>query len=44
VRVEETAVGGMSAQALVPLGHSMLLISAAVGRLVERFMLSGCFE
>ena len=44
VRVEETAVDGMSAQALVPLGHSMLIVSATVYRLVERFMLSGRFE
>jgi pimeloyl-ACP methyl ester carboxylesterase len=44
VRVEETAVDGMSARALVPLGHSVLIVSAAVGRLVERFMLSGRFE
>ena len=44
VRVEETAVDGMSARALVPLGHSLLIVSAAVGGLVQRFMLSGRFE
>lgn len=44
VRVEETAVEGMRAQTLVPLGHSLLIVSATVGRLVERFMISGRFE
>jgi len=44
VRVEETTVEGMTARALVPLGHSLLIVSGAVGRLVERFMSAGCFE
>jgi hypothetical protein len=44
VRVEETAVDGMTARALVPLGHSLLIVSGAVGRLVERFMSAGRFE
>lgn len=44
VRVEETAVDGMAARALVPLGHSMLIVSARVGKLVERFLACGQFE
>jgi pimeloyl-ACP methyl ester carboxylesterase len=44
VRVEETAVEGMTARTLVPLGHSLLIVSAAVGRLVERFMRTARFE
>jgi pimeloyl-ACP methyl ester carboxylesterase len=44
VRVDETTVEGMTARALVPLGHSLLIASAAVGRLVERFMSAGRFE
>jgi hypothetical protein len=34
----------MTARALVPLGHSLLIVSGAVGRLVERFMSAGRFE
>jgi pimeloyl-ACP methyl ester carboxylesterase len=41
VRVEETAVEGMTERALVPLGHSVLIVSGTVGRLVERFMSVG---
>ncbi len=44
VRVEETVVGGMTAQALVPTGHSLLIVSGAVERLVERFLSSASFE
>lgn len=44
VRVEETAVQGMAARVLVPEGHSMLLVSGRVGRLVERFLAAGRFE
>ena len=44
VRVDETTVEGMTARALVPLGHSLLLVSGTVGRLVERFMSAGRFE
>jgi pimeloyl-ACP methyl ester carboxylesterase len=43
VRVEETAVDGMTERVLVPLGHSLLILSGAVGRLVERFMSAGRF-
>jgi pimeloyl-ACP methyl ester carboxylesterase len=44
VRVEETAVDGMTAHVLVPLGHSLLIVSGAVGRQVECFMREGRFE
>ena len=44
VCVDETLVDGMSASSLVPLGHSMLIVSGAVGKLVERFFASGRFE
>lgn len=44
VCVEETAVEGMAARALVPQGHSMLIASGRVGHLVERFLASGRFE
>jgi len=44
VCVAETGVEGMAAQALVPLGHSALIVSSRVQRLVERFMSSGSFE
>jgi pimeloyl-ACP methyl ester carboxylesterase len=44
VRVEETTVDGMAAQALVPVGHSLLIVSGAVGKLVQRFMAAGRFE
>jgi pimeloyl-ACP methyl ester carboxylesterase len=44
VRVEETAVRGMTAQALVPTGHSLLILSSSVETLVERFMATGRFE
>jgi hypothetical protein len=43
VRVEETAVDGMTASKLVPLGHSLLIVSGAVGLLVERFLATGAF-
>jgi pimeloyl-ACP methyl ester carboxylesterase len=43
VRVAETEVAGMAARALVPQGHSMLIVSGAVGSLVERFFASGRF-
>jgi hypothetical protein len=33
----------MTARALVPQGHSMLIVSGAVGGLVERFLASGQF-
>jgi pimeloyl-ACP methyl ester carboxylesterase len=44
VCVEETAVQGMAAQALVRTGHSFLIVSRAVDRLVERFLATGRFE
>jgi pimeloyl-ACP methyl ester carboxylesterase len=44
VCVEEAMVDGMAASSLVPLGHSMLIVSATVGKLVERFFASGRFE
>lgn len=43
VRVDETEVTGMTARALVPQGHSLLIVSGAVGALVERFFASGRF-
>lgn len=44
VCVGETAVEGMAAQALVPLGHSALIFSGRVASLVEKFAASGRFE
>lgn len=44
VRVEETSAEGMTARALVPHGHSMLIFSAAVAALVARFLEQGRFE
>ena len=44
VRVEETGVEGMTERRLVPLGHSMLIVSGAVGNLIERFLSTGRFE
>jgi len=44
VCVSETIVDGMTARALVPQGHSMLIVSGQVGRLVERFLSSARFE
>lgn len=44
VCVAETGVEGMAAQALVPLGHSSLIVSRRVQRLLERFISSGRFE
>jgi pimeloyl-ACP methyl ester carboxylesterase len=43
VRVEETTVDGMADRALVRQGHSMLIVSGEVGRLVERFLACGRF-
>jgi pimeloyl-ACP methyl ester carboxylesterase len=43
VRVEETTVDGMAARALVRQGHSMLVVSGEVGKLVGRFLASGRF-
>ena len=44
VRVDETTVDGMTARALVAQGHSMLIVSGRVSRLVHRFFSSGRFE
>lgn len=44
VRVDETAVEGMAARALVPAGHSLLIASGRVARLVGRFLDQGRFE
>ena len=44
VRVEETVVDGMTARVLVPLGHSLLIVSRSVGRQVVCFMREGRFE
>lgn len=44
VCVSETTVNGMAARALVPEGHSMLIVSGRVGRLVEAFLGAGRFE
>ena len=44
VCVGETAVEGMAAQAMVPLGHSALVVSRRVAKLVEKFVASGRFE
>ena len=44
VCVSETVVDGATARALVPVGHSVLLVSGQVGRLVEQFLRSGRFE
>lgn len=41
VRVEETEVAGATGRTLVRCGHSMLIASAAVGRLAERFLATG---
>jgi pimeloyl-ACP methyl ester carboxylesterase len=43
VRVEETQIEGMSERVLLPLGHSMLPVSARSAALVERFLRSGRF-
>ena len=44
VCVEETAVDGMARRELVRQGHSMLIVSGAVGALVGRFLAAGKFE
>jgi len=42
--VSETTVDGMTARALVPRGHSLLIVSGQVGRLVGKFLADGRFE
>jgi pimeloyl-ACP methyl ester carboxylesterase len=43
VCVDETVVDGMRDRALVPCGHSMLIVSGKVSGLVERFLGAGRF-
>jgi len=43
VRVEETAVNGMTEQVVLRLGHSMLPVSRRVGALVQRFIAAARF-
>ena len=43
VRLEETDVEGMTARALVPLGHSVLIVSRRVAELVAHFLANGRF-
>ena len=43
VCVEETTVEGMTGRQLVRQGHSMLIVSEAVGGLVGRFLSAGAF-
>jgi pimeloyl-ACP methyl ester carboxylesterase len=42
--VAETAVEGMTAQVLVPLGHSVLIVSGQVAKMVESFLSTARFE
>lgn len=44
VCVEETEVDGMAARALVPLGHSALVVSGRVATLCAAFLSTGRFE
>jgi pimeloyl-ACP methyl ester carboxylesterase len=44
VSVSETVVQGMAAQVLVPLGHSVLIVSGRVAKMVARFLATGSFE
>jgi hypothetical protein len=44
VCVEETEVAGMTARVLVPLGHSVLLVSSRVAHLVAHFIDEGRFR
>jgi pimeloyl-ACP methyl ester carboxylesterase len=43
VRVEETEIEGATARAVLPLGHSMLVLSPRVTTLAERFLRTGSF-
>ena len=43
VRVEETAVQGMTERVLLAQGHSVLAVSASASALVERFLRAGSF-
>lgn len=44
VRVEETAVPGMTERIVLPVSHSGMLLSARVARQVEAFLLRGRFQ
>jgi pimeloyl-ACP methyl ester carboxylesterase len=44
VCVPETQVEGAAAQALVAVGHSALIVSGRVAKLIERFLAGGRFE
>ena len=44
VRLEETAVDGMTERVTVPLGHSLLVVSGRVARLVAAFLERGSFR
>lgn len=44
VRLEETTVDGMTERALVPLGHSAIIASGRVARLVVSFLADGSFR
>ena len=44
VCVSETEVDGMAARALVPTGHSALIVSPRVAQMVERFFSEGRFQ
>ena len=44
VCVTETCVDGMAGQALIPLGHSSLIVSSRVAKLAARFFAAGHFE
>jgi pimeloyl-ACP methyl ester carboxylesterase len=43
VCVEETTIDGKRERALVPRGHSMLIVSGRVGEMIERFLAGGKF-
>jgi len=43
VRVDETTVDGMAGRVLVRQGHSVLIVSARIARLVDRFLEAGRF-
>jgi hypothetical protein len=43
VRLEETEVEGMTARVMVPLGHSVLIVSRRVAELVAHFLAHGRF-
>lgn len=44
VRLEETTVDGMTERVTVPVGHSLLIVSGSVARLVAAFLAHGRFR